>query len=101
MTQGGAYNLPVTLKIDDADININLVRQVEFMFDTIRKVYGGTGTVTYDGTQFIIPLSQEETFTFNRMIPYQARILWADGLVSSTEIYTADISESISQVVLE
>lgn len=99
--QGNAYNLKVALQVNGEGIDTTALKQIEFMFDTVRKTYGGEGTVTYDSGEFIVPLSQEETFVFNKMIQYQARVLWNNGLVSKAGPYTADISESISQVVLE
>jgi UDP-3-O-acyl-N-acetylglucosamine deacetylase len=102
MTQGGAYSLPVTLKIGATDIDISTVDKVEFTFDTLKKIYGGTGTVTYDADnkQFLVPLSQAETFGFNKIIRYQARVLWKSGLLSPTDIYTDNIAESLSEDVL-
>lgn len=110
--EGNTYNLEIPLTINDEEIDINDISLVEFMFENIRKIYGTyteneetkTGDVTYDSALkcFIVPLSQEETFslTSRDIIKYQARIKFTDNSVEGTCIYNGFVQESLSKEVL-
>lgn len=105
--KGNNYELEIPLTLDNDELDINNVELVEFMFNDIRKIYGEyeenkTGDVTYDTTKkcFIVPLTQQETFSLNNMIEYQARVKFTDDKVMATDIYRGYIKESISKEVL-
>lgn len=110
--EGNTYLLEIPLTVDGDDIDINEISLVEFTFGNIRKIYGSyeedgeiiNGDVTYDNEQkqFLIPLSQEETFALNEntLVDYQARIKFVDGSVNGTEIQTGFLQKSISKKVL-
>lgn len=110
--EGNTYSLEIPLTIDGEDIDINDISLVEFMFENIRKIYGTymedqeqiTGDVTYDSDLkcFIVPLSQEETFSLseNNIIKYQARIKFTDNSVEGTCVYNGFVQESLSKEVL-
>lgn len=108
ISEGNTYKLEIPLTKNGEDIDINEVSIVEFMFNDLRKYYGTidgvTGDVTYDNNekQFIVPLSQEETFNLkgNSHIKYQARVKFTNDEVQNTRIYTGYITEAISQEVL-
>lgn len=106
ISEGNTYNLEIPITVDGDPIDINTVSIVEFMFDDIRKYYGTIngleGTVTYDGEQFIVPLTQEDTFRLNgeQSIKYQARVKYTNEQVDSTKIYTGYITDCISKEVL-
>lgn len=101
--QGNTYCLPVRLTMDGTVPNIADIEQVEFCFSGIRKVYGTDDAVRFDSASglFLIDLTQEDTFTLSVSVDYQARVLFKDGTVRKTPVYTADVSYSISKVVLK
>lgn len=101
--QGNTYCLPVRLTVNGAAPDIGDIEQVEFCFSGLRRVYGLDDTVRYDPDSglFIIDLSQEDTFALAVSVNYQARVLFKDGTVRKTPVYTADVSYSISKAVLK
>ena len=110
--QGDTYSLPATILIDGEPIVIENVDVVEFTFGHIIKIYGTiegadeeeeptVGTVTFSEGSFIIPFTQEETFSLDpRNIEYQARIKFIDGDVRGTCIRKGSVFESLSQTIL-
>jgi hypothetical protein len=76
------------------------VKKVEFMFGDIKKVY--PDDVTFNGDNFIVPLTQEETFSFlpQLIYKYQARILFNDSSVKRTDQTEFTVVESQSKEVL-
>lgn len=103
LRQGDSYQLPIKIMINGVLLDMGLVTKVEFMFDNIRKVYGEDSTdgVIYSEDHFIVPLSQEETFSLkDKTVDYQARVKFTSGEVKGTPIKRCNIYESISQEVL-
>ena len=103
LRQGDSYNLPIKILIDSVILDMGLVDIVEFMFGDIRKVYGGTSTdgVIYSVDHFIVPLTQEETFSLkDKTVNYQARVKFTSGDVKGTSIKKCNLYDSISQEVL-
>lgn len=110
--EGNTYILQVPLTINGDELDIQDVSLVEFMFENIRKIYGTytenniqkTGDVTYDTDEkcFLVPLSQQETFslTEKQIINYQARVKFNDNSVNGTCVYRGYVAESISKEVL-
>jgi len=103
LRRGNTYNLEIRILIDGLALTAGDVNVVEFMFDDLRKVYSETSLdgVTFDTDHFIIPFTQEETFSLNKKsIQYQARIKFTNGDVKGTPVKTANIYESLSQEVI-
>lgn len=98
--QGNTYKLPVLLKIGGKFITDKDVKKIEFMFDDIQKVY--PKDVTFDGSYFIVPLSQEDTFSLptKRIPKYQARVLFNDNTVKGTNPAEFTVVQSESKEVL-
>ena len=103
LRQGDSYQLPIKILIDNVILDMGLVEIVEFMFGDIRKVYGGISTdgVIYSVDHFIVPLTQEETFSLkDKTVNYQARVKFTSGDVKGTAIKKCNLYDSISQEVL-
>lgn len=103
LRKGDGYSLSILIRIDGAILGTSGVSLIEFMFDDIRKVYGGSSTdgITFDTDHFIIPFTQEETFSLDtKTIQYQARVKFTTGEVKGTTIKTINIYESLSKEVL-
>jgi hypothetical protein len=98
--QGNTYNLPIRLKFKGTTLSSDNVKKVEFAFGKITKTY--PKEVTFEEDAFIIPFTQEETFSFNKKedLKYQARVMFLDNSVKSTPLYPISINESISKEVL-
>jgi len=103
LKKGDTYNLPVTITISGSALGIDGVDTIEFMFDTIRKVYSDSSLdgVTFDTDHFVVPLTQEETFSLQgRIVNYQARVKFDTGQVKGSAIKTANLFDSLSKEVL-
>lgn len=103
LRKGDSYSLPIKILISGVLIDVGLVEVVEFMFGDIRKVYGGNSTdgVTYETDHFVVPLTQEETFSLkDKTVDYQARVKFTSGDVKGTPIKKCNLYDSISQEVL-
>ena len=101
MRKGNTYELRVMLSDSDgASLDLQYVDQVEFIFGTIRKVYPDDVKAEPDSGDFLVLLSQEDTFELDRVVDYQARVKFVDGSVAATEIYRDVVRECLSKVVL-
>lgn len=103
LRKGDTYQLPMRITVDGAALTTTGVELVEFMFDDVRKIYGGTSTdgVTFDTDHFVIPFTQEETFSFqNKTIKYQARVKFNTGVVKGTAIKSSNLFDTLSKEVI-
>ena len=101
--KGDTYNLSITIIISGTVLGIDGVDSVEFMFDSIRKVYSDASLdgVTFDTDHFIVPLTQEETFSLQgRIVNYQVRVKFDTGQVKGSAIKTTNLFDSLSKEVL-
>ena len=98
--QGNTYRFPIRLTMGGKEVLDNDVKKIEFMFDDVQKVY--PKDVTFDGTYFIVSLSQADTFSFptKRICKYQARVLFNDDSVKGTEPTEFTVVQSESKEVL-
>ena len=98
--QGNTYNLKIrVLSHDKKPLNINEIEKVEFTFGSLVKKYPNDGII-FNEDFFIIPLSQEETFSLEGVVKYQVRVKFIDGTVTNTKPTNARISDSLSKEVL-
>lgn len=103
LLQGDTYKLPI--KISDCfgnRITDDYVVRAEFRFNELEKVYGEGGEVEFDKANkvWIVPFSQEETFSFKGVIKWQARFLFNDGSVKGIVPKNEYIYDSISNKIL-
>lgn len=98
LMQGNTYRLPIKLKMRGEYLTASDVSRVEFTFGKVVKYF--PEEVTFEDDRFIIPLSQEDTFSLGGQIKYQTRVLFADGDVKSSDVCSGIVSVSISKEVL-
>lgn len=98
LMQGNTYSLPIRLKMGGNFITPEDVSRVEFTFGKIVKYY--PEDVTYADGKFLVPLTQDDTFSLAGRIKYQTRVLFEDGRLKSSPVCEGDVSISISKVVL-
>lgn len=88
LLQGNSYQLPIMVKNAKCEIvTPEDVARIQFIFGGVVKYYGGNGVVTYneDTKCFIVPLTEEETFSFNdSTVQWQIRIKYKDGSIDGT-----------------
>ena len=102
IVQGNTYEgIEVILKDEDGQlIEGRFCEKVEFMFNGLRKMY--PDEVTYDSEKgvFVVPFTQEETFSMHEPLKYQARPYFIGGGVKGTKVYQTSVEESLSKEVL-
>ena len=99
--QGSSYELPIY--ITDCDGNAVTEEDVtkgSFTFGHITKDYGDGGEVTFRDGAWIIPLSEEETFSLKGVIKWQARFLFVNGKPDGTSPKNEYIYDSINKRIL-
>ena len=101
MRQGNTYTLAIELQDDIGSvIDIDLVDKVEFVFGSVRKMYPEDVKFDRELGQFIVGLTQLDTFKLDRVVSCQARIKFKDESVTGTAITREVVYESISKEVL-
>ena len=98
LMQGNTYRLPIKLKMCGRYLSADEVLRVEFTIGEVVKHF--PEEVTYEDGRFILPLSQEETFSLGGMTRYQVRALFFDGSVKSSQVLVTNVKRSISEEVL-
>ena len=99
MRQGNTYSLAIELQDETGSvIDIDLVDRVEFVFGSVRKTY--PEDAKFDRDQFIVGLTQLDTFKLDHVVACQARIKFKDESVTGTAITREAVYESISKEVL-
>lgn len=98
--QGNTYRLPVRLKMKGEHLTDENVKLVEFSFGkNIVKNY--PKDVTFEEGAFVLPLTQEETFSLSPgSVSYHIRVLFPDGTVKSSHVTSGMVAGSISKAVL-
>ena len=101
MMQGDSYGIPIELLYeDDSAITTEDVINVEVVIGTIIKTYA-SGEVLFTNGQWIVTLSQEETFKFpSTYVSAQVRLVFRDGSVKGASLGKVHVLESMSKVVL-
>lgn len=95
--QGSSYRLPI--RITDGDGNVitsSMVEDASFVFGDLIK---GLEDVSFEGENWIVPLTQEETFGLAGVVEWQARFKLASGEVVGTIPKSEYIYNSIDKVV--
>lgn len=102
LLQGNTYNLPIQIDQITNDTIENVVRG-QFIFGKLTKFYGEEDdVVTWDSERqcFIVPLTQEETFSLKGTVQWQVRIRFVGGQVDGTRPAIENIYSSITTEVL-
>lgn len=81
--QGDECVIPVRILINSVPIPIEDVDRVEFIADTVRKMYPGDVTYDAETKYFHLRLLQEDTFTFpeDDGIEFDVRVKFKGGAV--------------------
>ena len=92
--QGSGYKLeiPITDSEGKVAVTADMVTEGSFTFasDNIKIVKryfkDGSGEVKFDTDKgaWIVPLTESETFAFKKIVEWQARFMFADGLPDGT-----------------
>lgn len=98
--QGSGYELPIKITsangeiVSDAD-----VIEGSFTFGSLTKEYGNGGEVYFDSSResWILPLSEEETFSMQGVVEWQARFLFVDGKPDGTLPKRESVYSSINK----
>lgn len=83
--QGDAYALPVEIAVDGAAVSTEDIACVEFMLGRLlRRTW--PGEVGYEEGRFLLPLTQEETFSLREGVelPLDVRVKFVTGDVIGT-----------------
>ena len=105
MKQGNQFYL--TIQLEDStgnNIDISTVKKVQFVIGGLTKIYDGSNKeVTYDqeNEYFKIWLTEEETFTFDKTIKMDARILFTNDTIGGTYVENNYWYESLKKEVLD
>lgn len=101
MMQGDSYNLGIEiLDGDGKQVLPDDVADVEIVIGHLKKTYA-KGEVTYGGDEWLVPLTQEESFSLMPAKPKgQVRVKWASGEVTGAKLDISSVDESRSKEVL-
>lgn len=101
MMQGDSYGLEIEILNDDGvTVTEEDVSDLEITIGHLTKTYRDE-EVTFDGENWIFPLSQEETFDFPpSAVKAQLRIVWSNGQVEGVPLGKLRVDESMSKEVL-
>ncbi len=95
---GNTYKISATIDVGEGDFDINQFEKIVFKMGGLVKVWtqDESGEVTYlqDGA-FLIKLSQQETFQFDRPVQTQSMLYFRDGTTRQTEIITSALKPTI------
>ena len=104
LLQGNTYRMFVKLKINCEPINIEDINIVQFVIGNLEKYYrkDEESEVIYDeeGKQFIITLTQEETYSLKDDELCQFRVKFTNDEVKGTYPFRCNVRESLKEVIL-
>jgi hypothetical protein len=101
--QGDQYILPVGLEKDGVEIDgstIYSIEAVEFYLGDNLMEYkkDGTGNVQFEGSDFLLPLTQKLTFALRSMpVPLYIRVKTIDGDVIGLDKIMVQVDETRSR----
>ena len=102
--QGDAYGIPLEIQLNGETLSDADVEKVEvFVGDGIRKLYPGQITYSPEISCFVVPVTQEETFTLpeNERIRVDVRVQFPGGMVLGvSDELKAKVADAISEEVL-
>lgn len=85
--QGDSYYLPIDLNENDVDIVIDDIDCVEFYVGGIRKLYPDNVSYNSETREFLVPLTQEDTLSWeaNTLLKLDIRVKYSDGTVKGID----------------
>lgn len=105
LLQGNTYLKPVQVLDSNGNvIKANRVVKGEFVFGDLYKYFGDGGEVVWNDREnaFIVPLTEEDTFSLDGVVECQVRIVLDDGSVSGSVpeghyVYTSKSKTRLTQ----
>lgn len=102
--QGDQYSIPVALKLNGEDIDINDIAEVEFTFGNgLRKMFPQDVQYNSADNCFYLPLTQAETFDFpaNGSVTLDTRVKFVGGdVIGVQRMDSLSIADAESEAVL-
>ena len=103
LKRGDECVIPVKIKVNGGNLPAGDVELAEFMTGSVRKVY--PGEAAYDGESgcWLVPLTQEDTFSLpeDEGVRFDVRVKFKGGCVIGTQKVTvAAVSGSLSDRVI-
>lgn len=101
MMAGDAYSLPIKISSADGTANASTFADVEVCIGHVRKTLAD-GEITFDTEQecFLVPLTQEETFSLRGRAKINIRCKYPSGDVVGIDLGTLDFGPSLSKEVI-
>lgn len=101
MMAGDAYSIPIKINTADGLANASTFVDVEVCVGHVRKtLYDGDITFDSELNAFLVPLTQEETFSLRGRAKVNVRCKLAGGNVIGIDLGTVDFAPSLSKEVL-
>lgn len=99
MYQGDQYPVPVYITSQGTYLDLSEISTVEITLHNITKRYPDEITYDSDMGAFLMPITQEESFSFpvKKRLYAQSRVLYNDGTVYATTPIDFFIGESLSK----
>ena len=102
MMRGDAFVLPIKIETDDGIATANNFSEVEVCIgNAIRKTMS-SGEITYDAenARFLVPLTQEETFSLSCRTRINVRCKYENGNVIGRDLGVFEFAPTLSNEVL-
>lgn len=101
MMTGDCYALPIGVTLDEGTVDENTFAEIEVMIGSVRKTLTD-GDITFDKNteEFLVELSQEETFRLGGKRKVIARFKFANDKVLGVELGDVEHIISTSKEVL-
>lgn len=101
MMAGDAYSLPIKINTADGVANASTFIDVEVCVGHVRKTLYD-GDISFDAEQnvFLVPLTQEETFSLRGRAKINVRCKLPGGNVIGVDLGTVDFAPSLSKEVI-
>ena len=101
MMTGDCYALPIGVTLDEGTVGASTFAEIEVMIGSVRKTLTD-GDITFDENtkEFLVLLSQEETFSLGGKRKVFARFKFANGEVLGVELGDVEHIISTSKEVL-
>lgn len=102
MMTGDAYVLPISITLESGIANSGSFADVEVVIGGCIRKTMTDGEVTFDETkqEFLVPLTQEETFKLRGTSEVDLRLKFSNGEVIGVRAGTVEHDESQSRQVL-
>lgn len=99
MYQGDQYPVLIYITNQGTYLDLSEINTVEITLHNITKRYPGEVTYDSDTGAFLMPITQEESFSLpiKKRLYAQSRVLYNDGTVYATEPIDFFIGESLSK----